>query len=158
MTVAWPAGEEDNDPTFAPQESAMTTHIRTFGAALMLTAALLTVPSPATASMTANTIGSTGSFGPHGRTATITALVACTAGETVQIRVTLTQGQAIGEGVVHGTCTGTVAEYPVRVAARGSTGFTAGPAQACASAVNRDRGDVVDTRQWCRADPVQLTA
>lgn len=135
----------------------MPSLIRPFLAALMLAAVVLTVPSPATASMTSNTIGASGSLGPHGRTAIVTALIECTAGQTVQIRVTLTQGQAIGEGAGHGTCTGSVAEYPVRVSARGETGFTAGPAQACASAVNRDRGDVVDTRQWCRAEPVQLT-
>ena len=137
----------------------MTIHIRTFGAALMLTAAILTVPAPATAGFSLNTIGPTGSLGQHGRTATVTAILACTAGQSIDVRVTLTQGQAIGEGVVgHINCTGAPMEIPVKVTAHGKTAFTPGPAQACARAVNRDRGEVVDTRQWCRADPVQLTA
>jgi hypothetical protein len=136
----------------------MTRPTRPIGVGILLAAAVLTVPAPATASLTMNTIGVGGTFVPHGRTATVTALIECTAGQTVQIRLTLTQGRATGEGVVgRGACTGTLAEYPVKVTAHGKTGFTAGPAQACASAINRDHGQIVDTRQWCRAAPVQLT-
>lgn len=115
------------------------------------------MPSPATARIAINTIGATGTLEHHGRSANVTALVECTAGQTIKIRLTLTQDEAIGEGTVNGTCTGAVAEYPVKVTAHGKTGFTAGPANACGSAINRDRGQVVDTKQWCRANPVQLT-
>lgn len=138
-------------------EGTLAILFRAFVAALAFAAVLLTVPTPATASLTNNTIGATGTLGPHGRTATATALLECTTGQTISIRVTLTQDQAVGAGVVRGSCTGTLTEYPVRVTAGGAAGFTAGPAQACATAVNRDRGQVVDTKQWCRANPVQLT-
>ena len=134
----------------------MTTHTRPLRAGLLLAAALLATPAPAGASMTSNTIGATGTLGPLGRTATVTALIECTAGQTVIVRVTLTQDRAIGTGVARGTCTGTLTEYPVRVTAQGAAAFAAGPAQACAMAINRDGGQVVDTRQWCRANPVQL--
>ena len=104
-----------------------------------------------------NTIGATGTVGAHGRTVTVTALLECTAGQSVSVRLTLTQDRATGSGVARGTCTGTLTEYPVRVTAQGAAVFTAGPVQACATAINRDDGQVVDTRQWCRADPVELT-
>ena len=131
---------------------------RPLGVGLMLAAALLAAPVlPASAVITGNTIGAIGTLGPHGRTATVTALIECTAGQTVKVRVTLTQGQAIGEGVGGGSCTGALAEYPVRVTTQSASAFTPGPAQACAAAINRDRGRIVDTKQWCRADPVQLT-
>jgi hypothetical protein len=127
-------------------------------AGVVLAAALLLVTAiPATASLTNNTIGSTGTLGPQGRTASMVALIECTAGQTIKVRVTLTQAKATGEGMGGGTCTGTLTEYPVRVASHRGAAFTSGPALACASAVNRDGGHVGDTKQWCRADPVQLT-
>jgi hypothetical protein len=137
---------------------AMTARTLRLGAAcVILAGALLTLAAvPAAASLTLNTIGATGTLGPHGRTATVTAIIACTAGQQVSVRVTLTQGPAIGHGVGGGDCTGEPAEYPVRVTARGATSFAPGDAQACAEAINRDRGRIVDTRQWCRAEPVQL--
>lgn len=136
----------------------MTARTLRLGAAgLILTGALLTLATvPATASLSSNTIGATGALGPQGRTATVTAIIACTAGQQVSVRVTLTQGQAIGHGVGGGDCTGEAAEYPVRVTAQGAASFVPGDAQACGEAINRDRGRIVDTRQWCRADPVQL--
>lgn len=131
--------------------------VRLGAAGLMLSAAMLTLAAvPATAVMTGNTIGATGALGPHGRTATVTAIIECTAGQQVSVRVTLTQGPAIGHGVGGGDCTGQPAEYPVRVAARRATSFAPGGAQACAEAINRDRGRIVDTKQWCRAEPVHL--
>ncbi len=133
------------------------TQVRPSVTGLLLAAVLLATPAPATAKLMTNTIGATGTLGAHGRTATVTALLECTAGQTVSVRVTLTQDQATGTGVARGTCTGSLTEYPVRVAAQGAAAFAAGPAQACAAAINRDDGQVVDTRQWCRADPVDLT-
>lgn len=131
--------------------------VRAGTAVLMIAGALLALPAgPAAGTLSNNTIGATGDLGARGRTVTITAILGCTAGQQVSVRVTLTQGQAIGDGVGGGECTGTAAEYPVRVSAHGATGFTTGEAQACAQAINRDHGRVVDTRQWCRADPVQL--
>ena len=49
-------------------------------------------------------------------------------------------------------------EIPVEVAhtARGPAPFQPGPAQACAFAVNTERGKVVDTRRWCRSADIEL--
>lgn len=137
----------------------MTARTLRLGAAgLILTGALLTLATvPATAAISSpGGIGGTGGLGPQGRTATVTAIIGCTAGQQVSVRVTLVQGQAIGHGVGGGDCTGEAAEYPVRVTAQGAASFVPGDAQACGEAINRDRGRIVDTRQWCRADPVQL--
>lgn len=136
----------------------MTARTARAGAATLLIAGtLLALPAtPAAATLSNNTIGATGTLGAHGRTATVAAIIECTAGQRVSVRVTLTQGEVIGRGVGGGQCTGEPVEYPVRVTAQGALSFSAGDAQACAEAINRDQGRVVDTRQWCRADAVQL--
>ena len=103
-----------------------------------------------------NTFDPTASLSAKGRIAEGAALIQCTEGERVKIRVTFTQGPAIGEGRTQGECSGEETRYPVKVVARGSADFLPGQAEACAVAVNTDRGKVVDTRQWCRADGVEL--
>jgi len=77
----------------------------------------------------------------------------------VKLRMTLTQGPAIGEGYAVGDCLGEeeAAHYAVKVTIWGVNKFQAGPADACAVAVDTHRGKVVDTKQWCRAaGPVEL--
>ena len=103
-----------------------------------------------------NTLDLTAIMGAKGRIAEGAALIQCTEGERVKIRVTFTQGRAIGEGRTQGECTGELARYAVKVVARGSADFQPGRAEACAVAVNTDRGNVVEARQWCRADGVEL--
>ncbi len=65
---------------------------------LLLAAVLLATPAPATAKLMTNTIGATGTLGAHGRTATVTALIECTAGQSITVQVTLTQDQAPDSG------------------------------------------------------------
>ena len=123
----------------------------------LLVAASLTTASPAGARITLNTIGATAALSGAGHVARGTVLLDCTAGQQVQFTLTLTQDGASGAGHGAGVCTGDLAAYEVTVPARGGT-FTAGTAQACATAVNRDRDVVVDTKQWCRAAGVSLSA
>ena len=124
----------------------------------LLVAASLTTASPAGARVMRNTIGATAALSGAGHVARGTVLLGCdTAGQQVQFTLTLTQDGASGAGHGAGVCTGDLAAYEVTAPAGGGT-FTAGPAQACATAVNRDRGVVVDTKQWCRAEGVTLSA
>jgi len=86
----------------------------------------------------------------NGRASTVTILANCEAGQRLHVDVTLTQGTAVGHGVGSGKCTGGLEDYPVTVPAQGRDGFTAGPAQASAQALIRERGAVVDTQEWTR--------
>jgi len=121
--------------------------------------AVLTTTGPALAKVARNTIDGTAALRANGRIVKGVLLVACTPGERVKLRMTLTQGAAIGEGYAVGDCLGEdeAAHYAVKVAIWGVNKFQAGPADACAVAVDTDRGKVVDTRQWCRAaGPIEL--
>ena len=118
--------------------------------------AVLAGREPALARIAKNTFEPTASLSAKGHVADGAALIECTEGERVKIRVTFTQGPAIGEGRTQGECTGAETRYPVKVVARGSADFQPGRAEACAVAVDTDHGKVVDTRQWCRADGVEL--
>lgn len=113
---------------------------------------------PSLARIMRNTIDPTASLGARGRIAEGVALIACTEGQRVEVTLRFTQGDVIGEGRTEGKCRGELAEarYPVRVVSRGPADFEPGQAEACAFAVNTYRGEVVDTRQWCREDGVEL--
>ncbi len=111
----------------------------------------------AEAGIQTNTIGATAALVGDGHVARGTVIIGCTAGEQVQFTLTLIQGVVSGIGQGAGVCTGEPTAYEVTVPARGDA-FTAGIAEGCATAVNRDRGTVVDTRQWCRAAGVTLSA
>ena len=90
----------------------------------------------------------------QGGVALVTALAHCRAGQTVKIRVSLTQGETVGVGRTVAACTGALAQYPVRVRVQGPHDFTPGPAQAEATA--RIRGQsMVDTQEWTRAVTLQ---
>ena len=124
-------------------------------------AAMLAGTTPVLGKIMRNTIDTTASLHAGGRVAEGVVLIACDRGQRVKVRVTFTQGAVIGEGRTQGECTAEteadLAPYPVKVVARGAARFQAGPAEACAVAVNTDRGKVVDTKQWCReAGPVEL--
>ncbi|MGH7672209.1 MAG: hypothetical protein ACREMC_04870, partial [Gemmatimonadales bacterium] len=112
--------------------------------------AVLAGSAPVLGKILRNTIDATASLHAGGRVAEGVVLVACTPGERVKLKLTFTQGAVIGEGRTQGECAGEgeLARYPVKVVARGAARFQAGPAEACAVAVNTDRGKVVDTEQW----------
>jgi hypothetical protein len=119
----------------------------------LLSAAILAPAVAAEAGIQANTIGASAALIGHGHVARGTVIIGCTAGERVQFTLTLTQGGVNGTGHGAGLCTGEPTAYEVTVPARGHA-FTA----ACATAVNQDPGVVVDTRRWCRAAGVTLSA
>jgi hypothetical protein len=121
-------------------------------------AAILASASPADAKIVYNTIGATASLIGHGHVAVGTVLIGCTAGQLVTFTLTLTQGELSATGRGAGVCVGDDGPSPYRVVvpARHGDRFTAGTAAACATAVNRDRGVVVDSKEWCRAVGVEL--
>jgi hypothetical protein len=124
----------------------------------LLIAAILMIATPVGAKrIILNTIGATAALIGNGHVAKGTVFLDCTAGEQIQFTLTLTQDGVSGTGHGAGVCTGSLTGYAVTVPAEGDR-FTAGTAAACATAVNRDRGVVVDTRQWCRAAGVALSA
>ena len=120
-----------------------------------LIAAFVLVASPLSARVVLNTIGGTAALIGHGQVARGVVLLECTAGEQVQFTLTLTQDGVSGTGSGAGVCTGELTEYEVTVPAAGDT-FTAGLAEACATADNYRRGVLVDSKQWCRAAGVVL--
>ena len=76
---------------------------------------------------------------------------------TAALAVTAGPVDASGTGQAAGVCTGDVTAYEVTVSAYGDT-FTPGLAEACATADNYRRGILVDTKEWCRAAGVVLSA
>ena len=123
----------------------------------LLSATVLLPAVVAEAGIQSNTIGATAALIGRGHLARGTVIIECTAGEFVQFTLTLTQGGVSGTGHGAGVCTGEPRAYTVWVPARRGR-FSAGTAAACATAVNRDLGIVVDARQWCRAMGVTLSA
>jgi hypothetical protein len=128
-----------------------------FAALALLIAALGMTARPAGARILTNTIGATAALLGAGQVAQGTVFLDCTAAEQIQFTLTLTQDGVSGTGHGAGVCTGSLTGYAVTVPAKGDR-FTAGTAAACAAAVNYARGVVVDTRQWCRAAGVALSA
>ena len=84
------------------------------------------------------------------RIARVTALANCPEGDTVQINVSLTQGEVTGRGITLGARTGQLERYEMVVPAHGRTGFTPGAAVAEAEAVIHAHGRVVDNQEWTR--------
>ena len=87
----------------------------------------------------------------RGRRVTVTALVTCEVGQQVTLRLHLVQGAASGVGSLVERCQeGGLEAFPVRVMARGGTGFAEGTADAEAHVVVRGGGRVVDVQDWTR--------
>jgi alpha-tubulin suppressor-like RCC1 family protein len=84
------------------------------------------------------------------RIARVTALANCPKGDTVQINVSLTQGEVSGRGITVGACTGELERYELVVPAHGRVGFAPGAAVAEAEAIIRERGRLVDNQEWTR--------
>ena len=122
-----------------------------------LTAALAITAATVGARIFTNTIGGEAALIGDGHVAQGIVLLDCTAGQQVQFTLTLIQDGASGTGHGAGVCTGGVSAYEVTVQADGDT-FTPGLAAACAAAVNYRRGRIDDTKEWCRAAGVVLSA
>lgn len=119
-------------------------------------AAVLAGPEPGLGKITRNTIDPTGLLRAGGRSARGAAIVECTKQERLKISVTFKQGDVVGLGRTRGRCTGESGRYEVEVRALDGARFEAGPAAACALAVNTDDGKPVDARVWCRAEDIEL--
>jgi hypothetical protein len=112
----------------------------------------------AQAAILQNTIDHTASLTGHGRYALVTGPIACTAGDTLSIRVTLTQTTtgAQGQGRARLTCTGNLQTWAVKVSAFGVSAFKPGPAAACARASTSVQDRLTDERRWCAESGVRL--
>ena len=119
---------------------------------------LALVAQPALAAISQNTIDPVATLSRRDRHVLVTGPIACTAGEKLSIRLTVTQSAtgARAEGRTRLWCTGALQRWTVRATARGAARFDEGLAQVCAEAITRDRGVVTDTSQWCASQGVTL--
>jgi hypothetical protein len=122
----------------------------------LLTAAIVLIGSSVGARIMRNTIGDSAALIGGGHAVEATVLLECdAAGQQVQFTLTLTQNGVSATGHGAGVCSGALEAYEVTVPAGGEP-FTAGPAEACATAENYRRGRLDDAKQWCRAGGVTL--
>jgi hypothetical protein len=77
-------------------------------------------------------------------------LATCTDGAQGHLTVSLTQGDAFGEGKGTAQCTGNAERYPITVPAQGPVRFEPGSGEAHAEAIVKDRGEVLDDHVWSR--------
>ena len=120
------------------------------GAALLLTLGGLWIPPAVFAKIVRNTIDPVATITRNDRHIVVTGPVQCTAGETFDVRATLTQRTtgAMAEGAVRFTCTGNLQHWLVEANTRGKESFQAGLATAVAIGATTDRGRVTDMHQW----------
>lgn len=99
-----------------------------------------------------NTIDPVAVVTDHGRHLVVTGPIACTAGETAYLRITVTQRAtgAVAEGQTRITCTGETEIQPWEVLAvtQGKASFEEGAAWAVGLARTTDRRDTTDAHQW----------
>lgn len=119
-------------------------------AAVIMTVAGMLVAPMAFARITANTIDAVATVTDHGRQLVVTGPIACTEGERLSLRVTVTQratgAVAMGRTVV--SCTGGNQQWEVHASARGKETFEVGPATAAALGRTSERGTITDAHQW----------
>jgi hypothetical protein len=123
---------------------------RIVSTAIVLTLAGVFIAAAAFARITANTIDPVASVTDDGRQIIATGPIACTGGENVYLRVTVTQRStgAVAEGRTLLTCTGDTQYWEVHASVLGQEPFQEGPATAVALARTTDRGASDDADQW----------
>jgi hypothetical protein len=86
----------------------------------------------------------------NGRQLVVTGPIACTAGQRVYLRVTVTQRDtgAVAEGHSRLLCSGDTQPWEVHAATQGKESFTEGAAWAVGLARTSERGDIDDAHQW----------
>lgn len=122
---------------------------RYFGAmvlALVLTA--ITVPTVASAGVTAQTFGDTGTRFDAGRFVQVSVQATCTVGEILIARVTVTQVDAVAESQGALICSGNSETFPGTLRSLGGL-FEAGAATICGLTATTDRVRIIDSRQNC---------
>jgi hypothetical protein len=119
-------------------------------AAIVLALAGVFVARTAFARVVMNTIDPVGLVAHNGRHVTLTGPLAVTAGERVQMRVTVTQRTtgAVAEGQAVFFGTGTTNHWEIEAAVEGDETFEAGPATAVAIARTSVQGQATDAHQW----------
>jgi hypothetical protein len=120
--------------------------------AIVMTLVGIFVAPLAFARIMSNTIDPVAVVTDHGRHLVVTGPIACTAGETAYLRITVTQRftGAVAEGQSRITCTGETDIQPWEVLAvtQGKASFEQGSAWAVGFARTTDRGDTTDAHQW----------
>jgi len=119
-------------------------------AAILLAVAGVFVGRTAFARITANTIDPTAIVAADGRHLTVTGPLAFPAGESAELRVTVTQRStgAVAKGVTLVTGTGATNPWKVEAQAEGAATFEPGPATAVALARTTAEGKATDAHQW----------
>ena len=119
-------------------------------AAILLTVAGVFVARTAFARVVFNTIDPVGIVADKGRHLTVTGPLAATAGDRVELQVTVTQRStgAVAEGHTFFAGTGTTNQWEVEARAQGGAVFEAGAATAVALARTTVGGKATDAHQW----------
>ena len=107
-------------------------------------------PDAPLAKIAKNTIDPSGVLTKNGLLLKVTGPIACTAGEIVELRVTVTQRTtgAVAEGYERTKCTGNDQVWSAQLLRLSREAFEAGPAIAVAVARTFDRGRATDAHQW----------
>jgi hypothetical protein len=114
--------------------------------ALVLSAAT----DPTFAGVALNTIDPVAHQTENGRQIVVTGPIACTAGEGVTLRVTVTQRSsgAVGQGRTRFPCTGALQQWEVWITHDKKSAFAYGVATAVAFARTTAQGTPTDAHQW----------
>jgi hypothetical protein len=119
-------------------------------AAVFLTVAGVFFARTAFAKLAANTIDPVGIVADQGRHLTLTGPVRADAGDSIELRVTVTQRStgAVAEGHTFLTGSDTTIQWEVELRTHGGATFEAGPATAVALARTTVAGKATDVHQW----------
>ena len=126
-------------------------HVRSVGSAAVVAAvAAAFVASAGFARVANNTIDPIAIVSDDGRHLVVTGPFECTDGETLHLRVTVTQRStgAVAEGRTIDTCTGGAQQWEVDASSRGAEPFEEGPATAVGVGRTTDHGETTDAHQW----------
>jgi hypothetical protein len=122
---------------------------RMFGATLVAMALVaIMVPTIASAAVTSHSIGSTGTRFDLGRFVQVSVAATCTLNEVVFVRGTMTQDDAIAEGVNGQFCTGSSQTLPIPMASLANT-FDAGTSTLCVIVFTVNQVRVTEAEQSC---------
>ena len=90
-------------------------------------------------------------LGLHGdaRIIEATGPFACDPGETWQVDIVISQGDAMADGHKQGTCSGELGTWTVTAEASGTSSFAAGPAEGCGTISTQADGTTTDSFEWC---------
>lgn len=121
---------------------------------------VLLLTQTTSANMFRNTINPDVTMNANGRHLSVKGPIACSEGELLRIRLTVTQAStgALAQGYTSLDCSGDDVdlEWSLKAVTYGAARFEEGEAQACALGLTRLNGEVTDIRQWCAANNVQI--